>query len=74
MKLKFEWERITVGGFGWTERAKVIGGWLVRTVAIGDINTQEQRLDSSPTIQMIFIVDANHEWEIEVGATTQEAQ
>jgi len=63
MKIKFEWEQICEIGTLSTLRAKVFGGWLVRTVAWthrwGD--QQIQSLSESS----VFVSDPNHEWEIE---------
>jgi hypothetical protein len=48
MEIKFEWE--TIGMF--VDRAKVYGGWLVRTY--GGANEW-----------VLFIPDPEHEWEVE---------
>ena len=67
MKLLFSWEVIDSAGYGWTERAKVFGGWLVRTLAIQDAYA---RADGSlannvaPCLSICFLPDSNHEWEI----------
>ena len=45
--MKFEWEELT----DTTWRAKVIGGWIVRTT-------------SCSGIAMVFIPDPKHSWEI----------
>jgi len=50
-EMKFEWEYIKCGAFPDTYRAKVIGGWIVRSsYCDGDGNT----------ISMVFIPDHNH--------------
>ena len=56
--MKFEWEKID-----WIEkcqirtwRAKVKGGWIVRTEAWDECTGQSE--------SMVFIRDINHEWNI----------
>lgn len=46
--MKFEWQRLD----GVTERAKVYGGWLIRT------------RDHNDGIFSCFIPDEHHRWEI----------
>ena len=50
MKMKFEWERISIG----TLRAKVYGGWIINTVE----NSEDGQ-------SMVFVPDLNHEWSVE---------
>jgi len=52
--MKFEWEEIDRKSYGYTERAKVFGGWLIRVVDIGDVCY----------FGMTFVPDHNHEWVI----------
>ena len=47
--MKFEWEILICANLNYTYRAKVIGGWVLRS-------------DSG---HMIFISDPNYEWSIE---------
>lgn len=54
MVIPFEWERINDRGLGYTERAKVFGGWIVRNFEYGD----------SATVSLVFIPDGGHQWEI----------
>ncbi len=60
--MKFDWEKIKYVGtpneFDLTNRAKVFGGWLVRTI-YHDSN-KNVRTDS-----LVFIPDANHDWKID---------
>ena len=59
--MKFEWQRINKPRNTYdniTERAKVFGGWIVRTCEINDSNTE------STSESMVFIPDPNHEWGI----------
>lgn len=60
--MKFEWENLcTIGDMG-TSRAKVIGGWIVRSVAWSkrDHDWTFHLSESS-----VFVPDPNHEWTIE---------
>ena len=54
MKVLFKWEFIDSEAKGFTERAKVIGGWLIRTYDE----------DNGIAIAMCFVADENHEWEV----------
>lgn len=68
--MKFEWEKIEEKHFGWTERAKVPGGWALRTIALGnDIKLEDGTISRTcvePTMAMIFIPDVpGHEWVID---------
>jgi hypothetical protein len=61
MKIKTEWECIMKPSR--TEdvsRAKVFGGWVVRTICTHTGNVNTAISESS-----IFVPDPNHEWEIE---------
>lgn len=54
MEIKFEWERLD----NECQRAKVIGGWIVRSRDVDDCNTQY-------TVEsMVFVSDVKHEWKI----------
>lgn len=60
--IKFEWETIAYNPLqGITYRAKVLGGWLVRTA----ICINQYGGSSVEESNLIFIPDPNHEWEIE---------
>lgn len=66
--IEFEWEKISEekeDGVFWfaTYRAKVIGGWLVRTF---DLTKQHRGLDPalSTSESTVFIADRMHEWQI----------
>lgn len=54
----FEWEIITRH----EDRAKVFGGWIVRTVWTRDNDDGDSVSVSS---SLVFIPDTNHEWSIE---------
>ncbi len=47
-KIEFDWERLDHT----TERARVIGGWVVRTIT----------LDKNPGCSMVFVPDHEHGW------------
>ena len=53
MKIKFEWEEIRDRKYDTTERAKVIGGWLVKSVT----QSSEEAMSES----MVFVSDPKHE-------------
>lgn len=53
--MKFEWEHILVEDYSITTRAKVFGGWIVKY--------QYESSDDFDSISMVFVPDANHEWE-----------
>lgn len=53
-KIPFEWELISSEYK--TYRAKVIGGWIVSDMC---------PLRDGQTLSNVFILDPNHEWEIE---------
>jgi hypothetical protein len=60
MKIPFKWEKISeVKSVGRrvTSRAKVIGGWLVRH----SFYTSDGMAHNN---SMVFISDAEHEWEV----------
>lgn len=61
-EIKFKWEEVVAFGECSTQRAKVFGGWIVRTVSWTKRwgNDQVQSLAESS----VFIPDANHEWKI----------
>jgi len=61
MLIPFEWQMIDKKERGYTQRAKVIGGWLVRTY---DLNIDPEETESMVCTSMIFISDINHEWKI----------
>lgn len=54
--MKFEWEDVESPCQGdYTERLKVFGGWLVRTIL---------KIKEHECVSMVFVPDANHEWSI----------
>lgn len=68
MVIKFEWERIaTCGGLNeWEDtcRAKVFGGWIVRTKNLrvsSEIMVSDAMSESS-----VFVPDPLHEWDVEL--------
>lgn len=60
--MRFEWEWVNDNLFSQTNRAKVIGGWIVHHVEWND--TDEARFKSL-TGSMVFIPDPGHAWEME---------
>lgn len=77
--IKFEWRIISNDCSSFTFRAKVIGGWIVRTVGIYYYDSlftadREPVLDNSKTLfkssdrkfteSMVFVHDPAHEWEL----------
>lgn len=54
--MKFQWERIDCQL--WTMRAKVYGGWIIRTCEVDDANTYVT------SESMVFIPDAEHKWKL----------
>ncbi len=56
MPIKFEWELICEAHKNDTARAKVFGGWIVRSLTYPDDRVSES---------MVFVSDPNHEWEVE---------
>lgn len=63
LKMKFEWEKICSHGDMATMRARVFGGWIVRTVCWTKewtANVMRGVAESS-----VFVPDPKHEWEIE---------
>ena len=58
MKIEFSWERIAGCEQSLTDRAKVAGGWLVRTSDF-DLETGETVVACC----MVFVPDINHAWE-----------
>ncbi len=63
MKMKFEWEALYSYGEVSTARAKVFGGWIVRTVCWSKEwgETAARGLAESS----VFVHDPKHEWEID---------
>lgn len=60
--MKFEWEHIhSSNAWDYTERAKVIGGWVLRN-CIKDKQCYEA---DNNAICMVFIPDPEHKWDIE---------
>lgn len=61
MKIPFEWETIDASKapatYAKTERAEVIGGWLIR----GYLGNLHSSIDS---LSLQFIPDPLHEWEL----------
>lgn len=57
MLINFEWEMIDKKSRGYTERARVINGWLIRTY----IDNGETE---SSCVSMSFINDPDHVWKI----------
>lgn len=56
MKINFKWEDVYSPHTGdYTERAKVIGGWILRTIRM---------FDGNEAISCMFVADPKHEWEI----------
>lgn len=61
----FRWETILDNEFSETERAPVIGGWLVCRAEINyTMETEIQASKDHRAITMTFVPDFNHEWEI----------
>lgn len=56
--IPFRWEPIDFEGYGITERARVFGGWLIRTYVPALIS------ENYSAISIIFIKDANHLWSV----------
>ncbi len=66
MKIKFEWEDVhSPQSSDYTERAKVMGGWLVRTFFS---RPNEFKNLYNQSCSMIFIYDPVHEWELDNGS------
>ena len=62
--MKFVWEYILIGDHETTtKRAKVIGGWIVRTESVMVHHLGQQ--NSSRSEALVFVPDPNHEWAIE---------
>lgn len=62
---KISWELINNISFGWTERAKIPGGWLVRTCGVSDaLPTADVNNFQIPSmaLSICFVPDPNHEW------------
>lgn len=71
--MKFEWEVINkkekFGEFiDATERARVIGGWLIRSHLVSTFNESDMRsheIKYCSTMSTQFVHDPNHEWKID---------
>jgi hypothetical protein len=63
MKIEFKWQRIHKGGTkemqDITLRAKVIGGWIVKSICVRQLKYNEKRTET-----LIFLQDEKHEWEV----------
>ena len=67
-EMKFEWETLD----GTTQRARVFGGWLVKTCEdIYHHSDSEGRLGCGFDwrVAMVFVPDKNHEWVINSADT-----
>lgn len=52
--MKFEWQRLDTE----TQRAKVFGGWIVRSHDVDDCNNHY-------TVEsMVFVPDPEHKWKV----------
>ena len=62
--MKFEWQKIHKVGLKDEEqitlRAKVVGGWVLKSVYLKTLKFKVKRTES-----LIFIPDEKHEWEID---------
>ena len=56
MKIPFEWEELD----NYTERLKVIGGWIIKSE-----NSLYENGKWALSESMVFVPDPNHEWEID---------
>jgi hypothetical protein len=56
--IEFKWEGLDGGP---TDRAKVIGGWIVRSLE-RDYNVHDGAMNLSTA--MVFVPDPGHEWEV----------
>lgn len=71
--MKFSWEKIHVqkDDFFWfaTYRAKVIGGWLVRSFDLTKQPLVEgaKETNLSTSESCVFVSDQNHLWEVDNG-------
>ncbi len=54
MKIPFKWEAIEET----TARAKVIGGWILRSRDVDECNS------AYTVLSMVFVPDPKHEWEV----------
>ncbi len=59
VNIPFEWEDICPS----TSRAKVIGGWLIRTFIMFD-NHDFYSPEKSSSVTMVFVPDPFHQWEV----------
>lgn len=62
MKIKYEWEMMDESHKNFTDRAKVFGGWIVRSFTYEIAGGEDAKGTSE---SMVFVPDPNHEWEIE---------
>lgn len=79
--MKFKWELVedsaqsnsSLPYFQETERAKVIGGWIVKTLVSYDsydsLNDHNSPDWDRRLLSTIFIPDPNHKWELEDDLT-----
>jgi len=58
MQIKFKWEKIIGGAESLTDRARVLGGWLVRT---SDFDNDTGCVTAC---SMVFIPDPDHYWSV----------
>ena len=58
--LEFKWEQIEVG----TYRAKVWGGWLVRTSKSSTVRSTRAGHNVAHGVAMVFVPDKHHDWKI----------
>lgn len=67
--MKFEWEKINhLNGDNVLyeiNRAKVIGGWIVRSLSLFGDEDSDSEFWQNSSESMVFIPDPKHEWVIE---------
>jgi hypothetical protein len=59
--MRFDWEKIYSNAgsvVGATYRAKVYGGWIVKSFEVNDCNSE------TTSESMVFVPDPRHEWKI----------
>lgn len=65
--MKFEWEEIHrnvhIDYKDFVERAKVVGGWLIRSITEMSENEDGEWIGTSQS--MVFIPDPHREWKID---------
>lgn len=54
-RIEWDWEKVDRR----TERAKVIGGWLIRS-----FNYKNEKSFEVTAESMVFVPDSNHDWTI----------